>query len=243
MPACLPGTTREPARRDRRTFAGEGCAAQSNFDHGKTTPFTRDSLGREVTSEVDPEGGQANRRLETTFWPSGARRKRVKSRAVDGGWSASVTDSRFYERDGRLSRRVRDPESGDPATTDYEYDDNGNRTQDERGTHAFNARDQLVRWNRRDGNSHVTYGVNGTGAITSKADTRDGSSMTYGGVGDRVESLTVSQGGATATFLYEHNALGSVIAVRDQAHPNDAESTVTYGYDAFNRLRRRGTTR
>ncbi len=227
---------------ERRTdgrYAGGDCDSPSNFTDGKTTTFTRDSMGRETRAVVDPEGSQGNRRFDHEFWPSGALRQRIKRRHAAGAdepWPVTVTDSYFYDRDGRLGRRVRDPHTGDSDTTDYRYDDNGNRTQDERGTHSFNARDQLVRWTRKDGDSHVRYGVNGAGAMTSKNDTKDGSSLTYRTIGDRIESLTVSQGGMSATFDYEHDDLGNVVRVSDTESPNDPESTVNYDYDPFNRL-------
>ncbi len=217
-------------------YAGGTCSDPSNFTDGKTSTFTRDSLGHEVRTVIDPEGSQSNRRFDTTFWPSGEVRTRVKKRASGSDWAETVTESKYYERAGRLGLRVRDPQTGDTDTIDYQYDKNGNRTKDERGTHSFNARDQLVRWDRKSGDTHVTYGVNGAGAITSKNDTKDGSSMTYKTIGDRIDSLTVSQSGVSATYKYEHDDLGNVVKVFDTERPSDTKSTVTYDYDPFNRL-------
>jgi len=45
------------------------------------------------------------------------------------------------DRRPRELRDARKPQS-------YAYDGNGNRTTDERGSHVFNARDQLVMWRR-----------------------------------------------------------------------------------------------
>lgn len=45
--------------------------------------------------------------------------------------------------------RIRGGQSRDPEPEKYAYDANGNRTTDERGTHRFNPRGQLVWWKRR----------------------------------------------------------------------------------------------
>ena len=63
----------------------------------------------------------------------------------------------LFDTDGRLNR-LRRHRAADPAETfvkdqSYLYDTNGNRTKDERGTHEFNAKDQLVEWTRSPGRS------------------------------------------------------------------------------------------
>ena len=51
-----------------------------------------------------------------------------------------------YADDGRLTKKTRTPRTGNADTDTFAYDTNGNRTKDERGTHTFNARDQLTSW-------------------------------------------------------------------------------------------------
>ena len=97
----------------------------------------------------------------STRMPSAATRARTPT--------LRATDRYFYRSDGRLIRKVRDPRSGPSDTQEYAYDDNGNRNRDERGTHTFNARNQLTSWTK-SGRGTVRYEVNGTGAVTAKID-------------------------------------------------------------------------
>lgn len=153
-------------RRVEGAFDGNG-----EYDGGRTSSFTYDALGREKTMEV------AGRFSTTTWWPSDQIQQRTKLNGVqDEDESGEVdednpgtTEWRYYLRSGDTSQKVRIPEEGDQTTQTYDYDLNGNTLFDERGSHVFNARDQLVRWDRPSTDS----GDRGYGGDDSEPDPGD----------------------------------------------------------------------
>jgi hypothetical protein len=107
----------------------------------------------------------------------------------------------------------------------YAYDRNGNRTTDESGTHAYNARDQLRTWTRASGGA-VSYEHDGSGAITRRTEGTD--TETSADNGERLMSST--RGGVTKRYAYDE--FGSMTKEgADLANPE-----TTYTYDAFERL-------
>jgi RHS repeat-associated protein len=143
----------------------------------KTTTFEYDSLDREFRMLVEPTTG-ADRETITNYWPSGQRQSRRKPNGTSDRW--------FFNSRGDVTRRERQRDGQSAIEDDddvgYHYDANGNRDRDERGRFEFNARDQLVEWQKPgvvdvgdrpeevaddDYSGQLTsYEVNGDGAIT-----------------------------------------------------------------------------
>ncbi len=208
------------------------------FDGGRTTRFAFDELGREEKMTV-VVADAADRVTNTTYWPSGQTRQRDKA--------AGATDRTYFDSAGRLSRMVRNNQAGgEVKDQSYSYDENANRSRDERGSHEFNARDQLTQWTRATGRpdpgSTVSYELNASGAILNKTDTATSPQLTtyeynenpaagtrY--IGDRL--IRTIQG--TQTTNYDYNALGDITKI-DVPSGTDT----TYSYDDFER--RQATT-
>lgn len=146
----------------RRTDGTIGGGADGGYggDDAKVTAFTYDSLDRETRMVVDPTLG-VDRTTTTSYHPSGEREERVKPNRTQDRWYFNSRGERSH-----FERWRRDSTS--PArSVAYTYDANSNRTTDERGTHTFNARDQLASWTK-PGGSYTTYELNGDGATTTK---------------------------------------------------------------------------
>ena len=164
----------------QRRTDGDFDDEDGTYGGGTRTRFTYDSRGAEQTAIVTRAGERA-RTILTDWFPSGQRARRIRcngeldpaehpnAECGDEGTDTELraTDRYFYRSDGRLIRKVRDPRSGPSDTQEYAYDDNGNRNRDERGTHTFNARNQLTSWTK-SGRGTVRYEVNGTGAVTPR---------------------------------------------------------------------------
>jgi RHS repeat-associated protein len=209
---------------------------------GDTYSFRYDALGREThmffhndwQQTADPArfAGQPDHTTTTTRWDSGALRSRTRPNGV--------VESRWFADDGDILRMRRSKGSTGAVLKDqqYVYDDNGNRTRDERGTHVFNARRQLVQWTRAQGpraGSTVSYGLNGAGAILRREDGANGRVETYSYRGDRLYSVTASEPGkldATARYRYDPDGFGNLVRVEQPG-----QDTV-YDYDSFGRLTR-----
>jgi RHS repeat-associated protein len=232
------GDVRTPTADDPRTYTG-----------GTRTRFTYDSRGAEQTAIVTRAGERA-RTVLTDWFPSGQRARRIRCNGEldpvehpgagcgDEGTNTALraTDRYFYRSDGRLVTKVRDPRSGPSDTQDYTYDDNGNRNRDERGTHTFNARNQLTSWTK-PGRGTVRYEVNGTGAVTEKIDR--GTRTEYEYLGDRLEKSTITEGGQEASVHYCHSDFGNVVRITTQANSCGqaaGSNDTTYTYDEFERM-------
>jgi RHS repeat-associated protein len=208
----------------------------------RSTRFVYDSVDRETSMTVQREGEGA-RATTTSYFNSGDVRERRRPSGALERWR--------YTSRGERSRRERVRKSGSVAETqDYGYDANGNRSQDERGTHAFNARDQLVEW-KKNSTTTVTYTLNGDGAITQKEG--DGKTTTYVYRGERLISATT--GDSRSSYRYDdfgnvvrvrHETIGDVVLppvpetpissdkCREVPEEERAETTI-YCYDEFER--------
>jgi RHS repeat-associated protein len=232
------GALRTPTPDDDRTYTG-----------GTRTRFTYDARGAEQTAIVTRAGERA-RTVLSDWFPSGQRARRIRCNGEldpadhpdaacgDEGTDTSLraTDHYFYRSDGRVISKVRDPREGPSDTQEYTYDDNGNRNRDERGTHTFNARNQLTSWTKA-GRGTVRYEVNGTGAVTEKVDR--GVRTKYDYVGDRMVASHMTEAGTTVDVHYCHSDFGNVVRITREADscedPADPQDT-TYTYDEFERM-------
>lgn len=207
-------------------------AGVNSYAGGKQTTYAFDPLGRETRAVVDPAGGKPSRTTSTAYWPSGARQERVKPNGV--------AESYFFGSDGQISRMRRQKPPSESFLKDqaYTYDRNGNRTTDERGSHAFNARDQLTRWTKKGNGGFVDYELNGSGAITKKTedDGQAGPKTTsYDYVGDRLTKAT--RGDATTTYAYDDFGAVREIKVKSgQGTAQPKEDTSSFAYDEFERM-------
>ena len=230
---------------ERRQTDGHIVAGENNGpdtyggDERKTTTFEFDALDRESSMTVDPAEG-ADRTTTTTWWPSNDMRARTKSNGT--------VERRYLNPRGEIERKDRDPEQGDTRVQNYEYDVEGNRTQDERGTHVFNPRKQLFRWTRgarQEGkvDTRVTYTRNGGGDVTREVDTwqpegtTTASTTDYTYRGERLISSRTERGTEAgeqvvdSTYFYDD--FGSVTRIRhDHSGPGAGGEDPPDGPDA-----------
>ena len=124
-------------RSDR--FTDGDIESGGDYVDGKHASFEYDELDRNTQVDVRPTGeaGDPSRRTQLSYWPSGERRTTTKPKGN--------TETRYYDDKAQLTKRSR---SGNGDAKTYDYDLDGNRTKDEKGTHRYNARDQLVKWVR-----------------------------------------------------------------------------------------------
>ena len=194
----------------------------------RTTAFTYDALDREKTAAVcdnasSCSAGAGGARVTSTDWyPSGEVERRTKP--------SSAVETRAYFEDGRISQMRRVANGVQQKDQTYDYDENGNRTRDERGTYLHSARDGLIKWTRSNG-STVSYRLLGSRAIKESIDTQ-GPEYEYRYSGDRLDEIVASEAGQTATATLEYDALGATRFMRQQ------QGTTEYQYDEFERLRR-----
>ena len=205
-------------RRTDGTIATDGSYGGAD---AKTTTIEDDSLGREYRLTVDPAHG-SQRVTRTRWWGSGELRARRKPNGT--------TDSWYWTSRGTAARHERERSDGtDADPVAYAYDDNDNRTADERGTYAFNARDQLVRWERPA--SHPAK----PGYVTTYTLRGDGS-MRFVAEGD-------AQSNRRRTVKYEYDADGegegerlrrttTKVYAPGQSTPQDTHRTA-FEYDNF----------
>ena len=167
--------------------------------------------------------GAGGARVTSTDWyPSGELERRTKPN--------SAVETRAYFEDGRISQMRRVANGVQQKDQTYDYDENGNRTRDERGTYLHSARDGLIKWTRSNG-STVSYRLMGSRAIKQSIDTQ-GPEYEYRYSGDRLDEIVASEAGQTATATLEYDALGATRFMRQQ------QGTTEYQYDEFERLRR-----
>jgi len=195
----------------------EGSAPR--YEGGKATSYAYDPLDREHEMGVAEAGAPGVRTTRTEYHPSGELARKIKPNGVNEYTS--------FASDGRLShmRRGMGAAAAPGKNLPYAYDRNGNRTNDERGTHAYNARDQLRTWTRASGGA-VSYEHDGSGAVTRRTEGTDTESFAYNG--ERLMSST--RGGATKRYAYDE--FGSM--TKEGANLENPETT--YSYDAFERL-------
>jgi len=191
--------------------------------------FAYDSLNRETSMSVTPTG-MPDRTTTTSYYPSGERRERTKPNGTRDRW--------YWTARGEEARhdRVRAGQAEAEHVQEYAYDANGNRTQDERGTHEFNARDQLVRWTRGPDHlnealrgTRVDYTLNGDGAILTETE--------FSQVGVQVAQTTneyrgerlVSSTDMTGRSLYDYDDFGNVRKIVREPNVPDPLATTDNG--------------
>lgn len=230
----------------------------SKYAGGKTTSFAYDNLGRETSMWVCASGGETcdpglgatpTRTTTTAYWDS----SQVKTKTKPNG----VVESLYFVNDGRLTQMVRKKGATTLKDQSYVYDNNGNRAKDERGTHRFNARNQLRRWVRAEAagakkpvGSEVEYLVNGSGAITKrdffeKPGDAANRTETYDYDGDRLTKVTADTPGTgktTAAYCYDPTGFGEVRRIDDAGVcPGDLDAPITgqdtkFKYDDLSRM-------
>ncbi len=183
-----------------------------------------DPIGRETTMTTTAEG-EERRQFRTSYWPSGELSERTKHRGPEDVLAS--TERWFFQTDGSMARRQRFEQGASTPVEDhtYGYDANGNRTKDERGTHAFNARDQLVRWTKTDGSPDVVYELNGSGAITKETEGTRVETHRY--AGDRLDSVEHADGSKSS---YRYDDFGNVTRIESP------DGVAEYRFDEFERM-------
>ncbi|MDX6587266.1 MAG: hypothetical protein QOI31_1739 [Solirubrobacterales bacterium] len=214
----------------------------SGYGQGKATSYEYDDLVREESVAVDMPGTTRDRTTTTSYWNSGEVLERTKSNGT--------AETYFYDADGQAAAKVRNPDGAGANTDvqDYEYDSNGNRLEDERGTYAYDSRDHLTSWTRPenyDRTGTVEYVTDGSGAIINETDPDAGSAgagplvtteTDYHYIGQRlISSTTVSSaGGGPSIQNYSYDDFGNLVRVYD-AEPTPDKDLAKYQYDEFNR--------
>ena len=206
--------------------------ANGSYLGGKTTTFSYDSLDREQSMDV-VAGGERTRSTSTDYWPGGERSlRRTERESVDD----DTVERWFRFSDGRLSRmdRKRQGSAGFLKQQAYDYDLNANRIQDERGTHEFNARDQLVLWNPdAAGKPDVAYRLNGSGGIVERTQGGEVTSYHYLDGDERLDHAITSVSGQSARTNYSYDTgFGDITKYQVVGASQPAAE---YVYDAFGR--------
>lgn len=206
---------------NRRTDGSLNDDGAYGGDNARLTSFRYDSMGRELWMKVKPARGED--RITKTRWYDGSSvDERTKSNGTRDVWKwNALGDKTRHER-----YRVGQPTAGDPQS--YEYDGNGNRTKDERGTHVYNARDQLVQWirppdggGRTDRPGWITdYTLAGDGQILQKNERAPGQTT-----------------GIRTTFNYQGERLENAITT-DTTQPASVSTKYTYRYDDAGNVQR-----
>ncbi len=210
----------ETRQTDGRRNADTGAYVDSNGgrDDAKTTAYAYDVLDRETQMSVAQGQTDVQRTIGRSYHPSGELAGKVKH-TVGQAPDTDVLEQRFYTVHGELSEfsRKRRGAEGHIKQSAYAYDPNGNRTRDERGEHAYNAQDKLVRWVRsakqKNPGKAVAYELDGTGAIRKQTDealSAGKQETTYSYNGTR---LTKTED-ATSTSSFTYDDFGNVIKIK-----------------------------
>jgi RHS repeat-associated protein len=121
------------------------------------------------------------------------------------------------------------------ASQIYGYDVNANRTRDEKGSEAYNSRNQLVGWTRAGApGGSVSYVLNGAGAVLRVTDSA-GPDTVNTVAGDRLIEATTTLGATSVTSEYGYDGFGNLLNIHKQGEATDAND-VRYVYDAFQRM-------
>jgi RHS repeat-associated protein len=247
------------SRRTDGSVTQEGQPA--TYTGGKTTSFVYDLAGREQEMRVCTEGAlpicntndTPERRTVTEYYPlSGFIQRRNK---FNNGVVRNVVETFEFRDDGQIARMERRDLAGNTVKNQpYAYDANGNRTRDERGTHLFNAREQLIAWTRGEDHddddtvagSRVCYRLNAAGSILRKTDTqahqaepgdvecraREYLTTNYTYNGERLLATRTTASGHTPTnVVYDYDDFGNV----ERIAPENRAPT-TFAYDQFGRM-------
>lgn len=211
--------------------------ANTTYNGGTTSDFDFDEYDREKQTKIT-RTGDAVQTFDTTYWPSDDRR----TRKATTGTTQRTLEEHFWAADGAewQMRRKSGPAGGTTdKTQDYRYDENGNRRQDEIGTHVFNARDQLKTWNRpaASGGGTVDYKLNGAGDVLEQSDSMDASTTVNSFVAGRLTSSKRTAGGTTKTTSYKYDQTGgNVSEISEATGTGAAQATQRFTYDAFDRV-------
>ncbi len=227
-----------------------GDPAHPGYQGGKTTDFSYDVLDREQRMHVTGTD-EHDRTFTSAYWPSGD----IQTRTRQQDTGPSVTENSFYFSNGQLSRKERHKPDGtmdgEDATT-YAYNQNGDATTDERGTHDYNARDQETAWTRAGHYGYaagktVSYKLDGAGQIIDSHDSVDPGTDTHYDylAGGRLHKQTTTGGGVSQTAYYCYDAFGSNTKITDQAGASGGGNcdmsattpqTTRYWFDPFERM-------
>lgn len=234
----------------------DGKMSGNDYVAGRETLFTYDPLSRETEMKVDDDRGSSSNSLRTwttTYYPS----SEVKTMDKPNG----TTERHYFRADGLIESLVRETDAaGGDKTPTYTYDPNGNRTADERGTYAYNARDQLVLWDPTgdgDTDKPASYVVNGSGQTSLEKQAVGSNTVTTTSdfAGQRLVERTVSSsaGGPAQTYKYRYDDFGNTTRIvgpgagSTEAPPSvpgicsgsenwTDSSTAYFCYDEFSRL-------
>lgn len=251
-----------------RSTDGEFEAVGDRYDGGKTSVYHHDPLDREIWSSVNPEANNERTRVtETYYWDSGEWRAEWRGQlpadaeARPRDWTEHLADgqqpvieSHYFYNDGKpsqVNRQRRGQQEGSLKQQHYRYDRNGNRIQDERGTHGYNSRDQQIRWTRANRTNipaglrgtSVNYTLNGFGAQETATDEGHNSTSRFEYDGDRLMSTTTTGGPNAGTRNMGYDEFGSATATGDPipagVAPCADESNGPgnrFSYDEFGRM-------
>jgi RHS repeat-associated protein len=208
----------------------------ATYKNGKTTSFDYDPLGRERHTWVCTTS-------PTASCAAGGAQRTTSSDYYDGDFLASrtkpggIVETRSYNDRGKLTNLTRKKGTTVQKNRSYSYDRNDNRTTDERGTHLFNARSQLIKWTRTN-QTVVDYTLNGAGAVTKR---QDGPlTLSYCFAGDRVTSAWLGSAcqSGTRAAKYNYDAFGFSNVEKIEEYVGGLPTrTTTYSYDAFGRMK------
>jgi hypothetical protein len=183
------------------TFPLSGCAG------GQTTSFSYTPLDQEQTESVSSDPGdsptQSDRSFSNMFWPSGQIEK--QTRQIGDSPANDMTENWYYTPAGQVAEDVRSSGDGDGTSNPYDqtftYDSDDNRSQDETGSHVYNALNQEVEWIRggpgtTDPGGTSSYTLDGDGGLLQEVD-----NLSYTNVSVPVSTLglTGSTTGLSAT--------------------------------------------
>ncbi|HWT94458.1 MAG TPA: RHS repeat-associated core domain-containing protein, partial [Solirubrobacteraceae bacterium] len=211
--------------------------ANTTYNGGTTSDFDFDEYDREKQTKIT-RAGDAVQTFDTTYWPSDDRR----TRKATTGTTQRTLEEHFWAVDGaewQMKRKSGPAGAAGDKTQDYRYDENGNRRQDEIGTHVFNARDQLKTWNRpaASGGGTVEYKLNGAGDVTEQSDSMDSSTTVNSFVAGRLTASKRTAGGTTKTTSYKYDQTGGNVSEISEATGTGApQTTQKFTYDAFDRV-------
>ncbi len=244
----LPGGLVDQVQVDGRV-APDGVA----YNGGATHDHAWDE--RENNTQTKVTYGSSDHTTNMKYWPSGALYRTQTP--------ADRIERRYYATDGKVTHK----RIGKTTSVRYawEYDGNRNRnvetkrTFDSGGgetgsaqttTWSYNARDQLVEWNRpglgQRASHKVDYTLDGDGQIRSKVDTYGATSdtaattvtTTSSYTGDRLDSSSSVQSGfPTKNTDFNYDIFGSQTLMQTTASGSPDELT-RYKYDPFERQTR-----
>jgi RHS repeat-associated protein len=207
------------------TYAYDAAGNQTSKTdfNGKTTTYTYDSVNRLHTKV--PDASFLAPTVSITYTTTGQRQLMI---------DATGTTSYFYDLRDRLISKAR-PE----GTLSYTYDPAGNlisiQSSNTNGASVSYAYDHLNRLSTatdtRTGGGTTTYSYDAVGNLAGYTYPNGvQSTYTYSTL-NRLTNVTISHGGALASYAYTLGAAGNRLSVAELGG-----RTVSYGYDSLYRL-------